>query len=418
MDNRGPETGLDAGRIYATEWWIFAATSVSLLLLFFFPRLFRGRTEGFLHPHGFCYIWDPALVASHVTADLLIGLAYVVIAATLGYLVFRLRHLLPFHWMFLAFGLFILTCGGTHFMGVWTLWYADFWASAALKIVTGVASVATAIALPRLVPQVVRLVQNASLAETRRLQLEAEQQQRLEVEAQSQAKDLFLATLSHELRTPLNAMGGWLHVLTVDPGTAVNANSRKAIGAIQRNLALQTRLVEDMLDVSAILTGRLTLQRARLDLKEVVRRAVEMESAAMRQQPIRIEVDLPAGPVWIDGDETRLQQVLSNLISNAVKFSDEAGTVHVRLTREKDAAVLAVTDTGRGINTEFLPKVFDVFAQADQTTTRTTGGLGLGLTIVRYLVEQHGGSVSAVSTGLGHGSTFTVRLPAQVTGTE
>lgn len=171
FDGLPPEA--TARRAWLSEWWIFAATAASLSVLLWFPVLMRRRTEGLLHPHGFCYVWDGALVWSHVGGDLAIGAAYVAISGTLGYLVYHVRHLLPFHWMFLAFGLFILTCGATHFMEVWTLWRADFWAAAALKIVTGVASLATAIALPPLVPQVGRLLQSAKLSEERLAELEA-----------------------------------------------------------------------------------------------------------------------------------------------------------------------------------------------------------------------------------------------------
>ena len=394
-------------RVYRSEWWIFTATAISLLTLILFPRLLRGRTEGFLHPHGYCYLWDRALVTSHVGADLLIGVAYVAISMTLAYLVYRVRHLLPFHWMFLAFGLFILTCGATHFMDVWTLWFADFWASAALKIVTAVASVATALALPPVIPQVVRLLHAANVSEQRGAQLEAERKIREEAQAQSQARDLFLATLSHELRTPLNAMSGWTHVLQ----RAEDAQTRqKAVEAIQRNVALQTRLVEDMLDVSAILTRQLALKVAHMDLAAVVREAAEPSRGAAAAKGLQFALHLPDAPVYIQGDEARLHQVVSNVLSNAIKFTERGG-VTVTVTAHAGMAVIRVSDTGMGIDPLFLPKVFDVFAQADQSSTRSTGGLGLGLAIVRHLVERHGGRVQAESNGSGSGTVVEIHLP-------
>ena len=398
-----------ARRAYWAEWWIFAATAASLSVLGWFPMLMRGRTEGLLHPHGFCYVWDRSLVWSHVAADVLIGAAYVSISLTLAYLVYRVRHLLPFHWMFLAFGLFILTCGGTHFMDVWTLWFADFWASAALKIVTAVASVATAVALPPLVPQIARLLHSASISESRRQQLERERLEREHAEAQSRAKDLFLATLSHELRTPLNVIGGWAQI--IEASAVADASLRRAAEAIQRNIALQKRLVEDMLDVSAILTGRLPLDLAAVDLVPVVRDSAEVMKGAAEARRLRIVPELPGAPVLVRADAARLQQVLNNLLSNAVKFSSDGGVVTVSLTCASGEAIVQVTDTGRGIAPGFLPKIFDAFAQEDQTSTRTAGGLGLGLAIVRHLVEQHGGRVTAESKGQGLGATFRVFLP-------
>jgi signal transduction histidine kinase len=369
----------------------------------------RKQTEGFLHPHGFCYLWNPSLVWSHVAADLLIGAAYVAISATLAYFVYRVRHLLPFHWMFLAFGLFILTCGGTHFMEVWTLWFADFWASAALKIVTAVSSVATALTLPALVPQAVRLIQAAAVSEKRLEELERARHEQEEAEAQSRAKDLFLATLSHELRTPLNVVGGWARMIAVSAET--NTSLRKAADAIQRNVALQTRLVEDMLDVSSILTGRLTLQRQMVDLVPTVGDSAAAMKAAAAASDVRFECEFPKEPLRVLGDPARIQQVVNNLLTNAVKFSERGGLVHVAVRRHATEAEIVVTDTGRGIDPAFLPKMFDPFAQEDQSPTRTAGGLGLGLAIVRHLVERHDGRLVAESEGVGRGATFRVFLP-------
>ena len=392
------------------EWRIFTATAASLTLLALFPLLLRSRTEGMLHPHGYCYVWDPALVWSHVSADALIGAAYVAISLTLAYLVYRVRHLLPFHWMFLAFGLFILTCGATHFMDVWTLWFADFWASAALKIVTAVASMATAVALPPLVPQVVRLLQSASVSEQRATQLARERKSREAAEAESRAKDLFLATLSHELRTPLNVIGGWTQML--EQRLAGDVAMGKILEAIQRNVLLQTRLVEDMLDVSSIVTGRLQLQRRPVDIVDVARQAADAANHAALGKGLRIESSLPAHPVAVDGDPARLQQIVSNLLSNAIKFTDSGGHISLRVERDGHTALVTVQDTGIGISRELLPRIFDAFVQADQSSTRAAGGLGLGLALVRYLAEAHDGSVTAASDGLGQGSTFVVRLPA------
>jgi signal transduction histidine kinase len=395
-------------RVLRAETWIFGVTAASLSVLFWFPSAMRSRTEGMLHPHGFCYVWDGPLVSAHVISDLVIGLAYVAISCTLAFLVYRVRHLLPFHWMFLAFGLFILTCGGTHFMEVWTLWRADFWASAALKIVTAVASLGTAFALPPLVPKVTALIHAAQVSERRKTELDVAQRDRRQAEEENRAKDLFLATLSHELRTPLNAIGGWARLL--QQPEAPEAAIRKGLEAIERNVALQTRLVEDMLDVSSILTGRLTLNAETLNLAAIVRDTVAMVRPNALAKGLTIDCELPDAAVMVAGDRMRLQQVLINLLANAVKFTEHGG-IHLELRTEGASAVVAIRDTGRGIAAEFMPHLFNPFAQADQSPTRVTGGLGLGLAIVRHIVERHGGSVTADSEGIGRGSTFLVTLP-------
>jgi signal transduction histidine kinase len=397
------------GRVYRFEWAIFAATAASLSLLIVFPRVLGSRTEGVLHPHGFCYIWDPVLVWSHSIGDFLIGLAYVAIAAALAFFVFTLRQLLPFHRMFLAFGLFILTCGATHFMDVWTLWFADFWASAALKIVTAVASIATAVTLPPLIPHATRLLEAASLSEERRQQLAEARQQKIAMEAESRAKDMFLATLSHELRTPLNAVLGWVQVLQTT--TSADSTTRKAIEAIHRNAGLQVRLVEDMLDLSSIVTGRLQLQRGPVDLVEVVRHAVEESKLTAESRSVPLSCKVPDEALLVEGDAARLEQVVANLLSNALKFVDPGGRVEVRLWRDDAWARLTVQDTGIGIDSAHLSRIFDSFFQVDQSATRSRSGLGLGLSIVRHLVEGHGGVVEARSEGRGRGATFEVRLP-------
>ena len=245
--------------------------------------------------------------------------------------------------MFLAFGLFILTCGATHFMEVRTLWRADFWAAAALKIVTGVASLATATALPPLIPQIGRLLQSAKLSEERLAQLEIERRERQLAQDESRSKDLFLATLSHELRTPLNAIGGWTQLLRSPnaPAQAVN----KAVDAIQRNVQLQTRLVEDMLDVSAILTGRLSLKLAPVDFVALVRETVRSMKDDAERKGLTLEYQLADDAVTILDDRQRLAQVLTNLLVNAVKFP-EHGRIDVSVETRGREALLTVREWG------------------------------------------------------------------------
>jgi CheY-like chemotaxis protein len=217
-------------------------------------------------------------------------------------------------------------------------------------------------------------------------------------------KDEFLATLSHELRTPLNAILGWTQLLRADDVSPHDLTH--GLEVIERNVKAQTRLIEDLLDVSRITTGKLRLNVRPMSLPAVVNGAVESARPAADAKGIRLESDVLDGIGELPGDPDRLQQVIWNLLSNAIKFTPSGGTVRVELARTPSGAAVHVRDTGRGIHPSFLPYVFDRFRQADSSSTRSHGGLGLGLTIVKHLVELHGGSVQA-----GHGSTFTVELP-------
>ena len=232
-----------------------------------------------------------------------------------------------------------------------------------------------------------------------------------EAQEANRMKDEFLATLSHELRTPLNAIVGWTKLLQdgqLDPSTQA-----RAISTIDRNARAQTQLIEDILDVSRIVAGKLSLDVRAVDLSAVIEGALDSVRHAADAKGVRLvtEIARTVGP--FEGDPDRLQQVAWNLVSNAIKFSTRGGTVRVRLRQDGDHAEMSVQDDGLGIKPEFLPHVFERFRQADSSSTRPHGGLGLGLAIVRHLVELHGGSVDVASAGEGKGATFTVRLPLQ-----
>jgi CheY-like chemotaxis protein len=216
--------------------------------------------------------------------------------------------------------------------------------------------------------------------------------------------------VSHELRTPLNAILGWTHVMTsnaADPELL-----RRGLDVVMRNTRIQAQLISDLLDMSRILSGKLRLTIERVDLAAVIRHAIEtvQQSANDKHLQLRHEVSLPEVP--IAGDPARLQQVVWNLLSNAIKFTPDGGSIVVRLQRVGRDVELTVADTGVGIGPEFLPHIFDRFQQADVSITRRFGGLGLGLSIVRHLVELHGGTIQAESPGEGKGATFTVTLPS------
>ena len=240
--------------------------------------------------------------------------------------------------------------------------------------------------------------------------LTSEATARTEAEAANRAKDVFLATLSHELRTPLNAIVGWTRLLldgSVDPGS-----TRHALEVIDRNAQLQAKLVEDILDVSRIISGGLHLELRPVDLGSVIGAALDAVSPAARARQVRLTSRLTGPARVVLGDPQRLQQVIWNLLANAVKFTPEGGTVGVDLVDAGGGAVqVRVSDDGAGIDPEFLPHVFERFRQADGSINRQHGGLGLGLAIVRHLVERHGGTVAASSAGKDKGATFVVELP-------
>jgi signal transduction histidine kinase/CheY-like chemotaxis protein len=230
-----------------------------------------------------------------------------------------------------------------------------------------------------------------------------------ELEAASRAKDQFLATLSHELRTPLNAVYGWARMLrgpALDP--AVTA---RAIAAIERNAAAQAQLINDLLDVSRIVTGKMQLDVRTVNVNDVVRGALETVRLAAEAKGIDLQTALDPHPALVRGDPARLQQVVWNLLVNAVKFTPREGRVRVSVHAPGAHAVIMVRDTGQGITPDVLPHVFERFHQADSGSTRTHGGLGIGLALVRHLVELHGGSVRASSEGQDRGATFVVELP-------
>lgn len=238
-------------------------------------------------------------------------------------------------------------------------------------------------------------------AENERLYRQAEESNRL--------KDEFLATISHELRTPLSAILGWARMLRM--GQLSEENASKALETIERNARAQAQLVDDLLDVSRIITGKLRMDVQPADPNTFIDAAVESVRPAADAKGVRVQKIIDTGPIAIPGDPVRLQQVVWNLLANAIKFTPRGGRVQIRSQRVNSHLEIIVSDTGQGIAPDFLPHVFDRFRQADQKTSRQHGGMGLGLAIVRHLVELHGGTVRAQSDGEGHGSTFTVMLP-------
>jgi signal transduction histidine kinase len=229
--------------------------------------------------------------------------------------------------------------------------------------------------------------------------------------AANRARDEFLAIVSHELRTPLNAIVGWVAMLR--KGHVPPENLAYVIDIIERNAAAQTHLIEDLLDVSGAIAGRMRLHMSAVDLASLLRSAVDAVKPSAAKQGIALETEVPDDLGWIHGDAARLRQVVLNILSNGIKFTDRGGRVSISAWRAGGWVMIRVADTGRGISPAFLPHVFERFRQADTSTTRAHSGVGLGLSISRHIVELHGGTIEAESGGEGCGTAFTVRLPAE-----
>jgi PAS domain S-box-containing protein len=245
--------------------------------------------------------------------------------------------------------------------------------------------------------------------------LDAERSARMSAQRATRLKDEFLATLSHELRTPLSAILGWTQVLLRSEATRTREEQRRAIEVIDRNARAQVQLIDDLLDLSRIMTGKLRLDLQQLSFSSVIEAAVDSATPAAEAKGIRLTSIIGAGRDIVNGDSTRLQQVVWNLLTNAIKFTPKGGRVQALLQRVNSHIEFSVSDTGVGIPSNYLPHVFDRFSQQDTSTTRAFGGLGLGLAICKQLVELHGGIISAVSEGEGKGATFTVNLPVSIT---
>jgi len=380
-------------------------------------------------PRRVCMFDDASVIGLHVFSDLLITAAYFSIPVALIVFV-RRRTDLAFNWMFKMFAMFIFACGMTHLIGVLDIWHPLYKIDGLLKLYTGIVSAATAVLLWRLIPVAVALpspaalrAANAELArmrddleervESRTRELaeagERERAARTEAERANRSKDEFLAVLSHELRTPLSAIVWWAHLLSQEDLDA--GERRQGIEVIERSARAQNQLIGDLLDMSRITSGKLRLDVQTIDLTRVIEDAMEtvQPAATAREISLGRSLDAHAGPVR--GDRDRLQQVVWNLLSNAVKFTDKGGRVSVVLEKIEGHVEIRVTDTGRGLRPDHLASLFDRFRNEECSMDRTQSGLGLGLAIVRSLVEMHGGSVRAESEGEGKGCTFRVILP-------
>jgi len=394
-------------------------------MLEFLGNLFN--TSGF-PPRWHCGSWSAGHGWLHIVSDVAIFGAYVAIPCVLAFFVMR-RKDIPFPrilWLFVAF---IFACGFGHLVEAIIFWQPVYRFAGVVKFVTAVVSWGTVIALVQIVPQVLHLPGLARL--NTELQKEVEERKRAELalreseeqlaglltserEARSDAeranriKDEFLSMISHELRTPLNAILGYAQLLRLN---APGVDTAEGLQVIERNGKVQAQIIEDLLDMSRIVSGKIRLDVAPTKLADVARAAIDTVKPEAETKGVSLRADIDASEAVVLGDGRRLQQVVWNLLTNAVKFTPKGGTVTIEIGRHAEHLELRVVDTGEGIAADFLPYVFDRFRQADPSITRRHGGLGLGLSIVKSLVELHGGVAEATSEGKSQGSTFLVRLP-------
>jgi signal transduction histidine kinase/CheY-like chemotaxis protein len=354
---------------------------------------------------------DPLLTSLHTLSDFSIGVAYVAISVTLLYFVYRARHWMPFQGVFIAFGAFIVFCGGTHFMHVALLYTPAYGLAAVIQALTVVASVATAIALPPLVPRALALIEAARTSEERKRQLEAAHAELEDLYAHlktlDEQKTQFFANVSHELRTPLALILGPTEMLLADGG--LGPEQRRGLEGIERNARMLLRHVNDLLDVAKLDAAHMEPRYAAVDLVRLVRLSAAHFDGLARERQIALAVETPA-TLPADLDAEKLQRVLLNLLSNAFKFTPDGGQVACRLEADAAQARIVVEDSGPGVPPDLREVIFERFRQGEAGPTRRFGGTGLGLAIAREFVALHGGTL-VVADAPGGGARFTVELP-------
>ncbi len=361
-------------------------------------------SSGEFMTHGYCYLWNPGLVWLHVISDVLITLAYMSIPITLVHFV-RKRRDLPFDWMFLCFGIFIMACGATHAMEVWNLWHAAYWLAGVVKAITAFASVPTAVLLLQLVPKALALPSPQDVRKANKALVRAKE----EAERASRFKDQFLSTMSHELRTPLNSVLGFSALLAEERYGTLNERQARYVSHIHNGGQHLLNLINDILDLSKIEAGRLELAienvavaTAFAEVTSTLRSLAEKKSQTLSQ--------FAATGLAIRADSTRFKQVLMNLVGNAIKFSPAGGRIELVAHKADGQVRVEVRDTGPGIPPEEQKRIFDAFYRLSKSG-EATEGTGLGLAITQRLVELQGGQLGLQSQP-GQGSCFFFSLPA------
>lgn len=346
--------------------------------------------------HEYCYLREPKLIWLHVTSDVLIGASYVSISGTLAYLVYRASRGIPFNWVFLAFGLFIVSCGLTHFMEVWVIWEPVYWLSGYVKVITAAASLATAIALFPLVPKVFALIDAARRGE----------QRRVEIEQLNQELERFNYSVAHDLRAPLRGIAGFSHILKEDHAAALPSEARLHLERIQQSVGRMDALISDLLRYSTVGRQEMLLRPVRLE--DALRSATDLIEAEIRET--RAQIILQPGLPPVIGDPALLQVVLQNLLANALKFVAPGTTpvIEVRAQTQGRFVRLSIADNGIGIPPEARDKIFRMFERFHPTYP----GTGIGLAIVFRAVERMHGRIGIVREPRPQGTEFWLELPA------
>jgi signal transduction histidine kinase/CheY-like chemotaxis protein len=371
-------------------------------------------------PHGMCYLWQPGTLWLNVASDGLIAAAYYAIPLSLYYLVHERRREIPYPGIILMFAAFI---GTTHLMEIWTVWHPDYRLAGALKGVTGIVSVATMFALFKVIPRAMQLrspaqlqlevgtrtAQLANLNEELRAQIDARDQAEAQLRDRDQRKDEFLATLAHELRTPLAPIRHAVKIL--GESAASPEQQRWGREVIDRQAHRMALLLDDLLEVSRITRGQLVLKTERVSIAGLITAAIETVRPLIDSKELMLTVSQPAEQVDLEADPLRLSQALSNLLTNAAKFTPRGGRINLSVAKSDTDIVIAVRDTGIGFEPSLAPHLFDMFTQGHGAAEGAEGGLGIGLSLVKGLVQLHGGTVSAKSDGKGLGAEFKIMLP-------
>jgi signal transduction histidine kinase len=346
--------------------------------------------------HGYCYLRNPKMIGLHVVSDSLIGLAYVSISLTLGYLVYKASRDIPFNWVFLAFGLFIVSCGFTHFMEVWVVWQPVYWLSGYVKVVTAAASVATALALFPLVPKVFALIDSVKQAE----------EQRKHIEVLNTELERFNYSVAHDLRAPLRATGGLAQLLVTDYSQKLDQDGQDMLKRIQQSATRMDAMLTDLLKYSGITSRSVELKT--LPLALVVENAMTALRAEIAERNARVE--LPETLPHVVGSDTLLSIVFQNLIANSIKFIAPGVQPIVRISarHEGENVVVSVQDNGIGIPASQRHRIFQVFERLSPDYP----GTGIGLAMVARAVERMHGTIVVGDPPEGKGALFIVTIPA------
>ncbi|SRR6266700_181778 len=373
----------------STQQQIALAGAISIAIVAI-PLVFRNLLSSAFLPHAFCYAWDRRLISLHVVSDILIWLSYVAIASTLVYLVWRARAEIPFHWIFLAFGTFIVACGFTHLMEVITLWKPVYWLSGYVKVITAVASVMTAVVLPPVVPKVVALTKAA--ARTGQVQAELVSSNR-ELEA-------FSYSVSHDLRAPLRVIDGFSQAVLEDYGDKIDEQGRADLQRVRAATKKMGLLIDDLLTLAR--TARSEISHKRVELSNV---AQEIVSQLKATSPEREAVFTIAPGLAVDGDPGLLRVVLENLLGNAWKFTsgEPRAIVELGVEQRDREKIYFVRDNGVGFDMKYADKLFAPFQRLHNDTDFP--GSGVGLATVQRIIRRHGGRIWA-DAAAGQGATF------------